>query len=221
MRKSSVCFLHFLHPSFMPDCSMCLKGKSFPNPSSLKYHQMEQKETELAPEAFPPWNVLDAPAPELWLQSLSSKMSMPSVEGWIREHPMPRALQGTILQSRTHPTMWWCGDSCANTSSQTSFLFSVPAYPFPSRGAPYLWLGKFNSLQTALKPRTFLGQGGVVLQSQRSSMLILFTAQPHKLLHAGDWLHPSMVSLPGVLRSSWSWDSRHAMKDSALAPVPK
>lgn len=96
--------------------------------------------------------------------------------------------------------MWWCGDSCANTSSQASFLFSVPAYPFPSRGAPYLWLGEFNSLQTALKPRTFLGQGGVVLQSQRSSMLILFTAQPHKLLHAGDWLHPSMVSLPGVLK---------------------
>lgn len=81
MRKSSVCFLHFLHPSLIPDCSMCLKGKSFPNPSSLKYHQMEQKETELTPEAFPPWNVLDAPAPELWLQRKSEQQDVHAVCG--------------------------------------------------------------------------------------------------------------------------------------------
>lgn len=75
--------------------------------------------------------------------------------------------------------MWWCGDSCSNTSSQTSFLFSVPAYPFPSCGAPYLWLGECNSLQTALKPRTFLGAGwGCPSKPEKPNTDLIYSITP-------------------------------------------
>lgn len=53
MRKSSVCFLHFLHPSLTLDCFLWLEGKSFPNPLNLKYHQMEQKESGTCPRSIP------------------------------------------------------------------------------------------------------------------------------------------------------------------------
>lgn len=53
MRKSSVCFLHFLHPSLTLDCCIWLEGKSFPNPFNLKYHQTEQRESWICPRSIP------------------------------------------------------------------------------------------------------------------------------------------------------------------------
>lgn len=53
MRRSSVCFLHFLHPSLTLDCSIWLRGKSFPNPFNGIHHQMEQKESQTCSRSIP------------------------------------------------------------------------------------------------------------------------------------------------------------------------
>lgn len=134
-------FLTFSPPFPHPRLFIRLEGKCFTNHFTLKCHRMEQRESWTCPRSISTLECFRCSSP----RGLGTKYKKQDVHavcgGWIRQCLMPWALCGTIWQSRIHPEMWWCGGFGGNTSSQTSFLFSVPLRPFPCHGAAILVAG--------------------------------------------------------------------------------
>lgn len=103
MRKISVLFSPSLpHPELFNTVGRKILSTLFQSKVSLDGAKGKLN----LPQKHSHTEMLDAPAPELGIQgTISSKMFMLFVEGGITECLMPWMLQGTICQSRSHPSI--------------------------------------------------------------------------------------------------------------------